>query len=252
MKKILRGAIVLLIAIAMVFSTVAVTADTLQEEKELEMDSSSLKSTNTNPSEPIIEPALGPVGFSQPPPEEDDPWGFYTSDSGLAYLCMDDFVGLTADIFDIHWWGLSLIFDGGWYACDPTGMVFEIIFYDMNMNPVCSYTNLIPTAQPTGKFFSGFEMYKWELDLDPGCSLTDGWVSIQSISSPNGCSFLWANSLTGDLNAMQNGASLGDNLAFELTYKKSRDITSPFLNFLQNHPNMFPLLQVFLQRLDLI
>ena len=39
---------------------------------------------------------------------------------------------------------------------------------------------------------------------------------------------------------------------FELKISKNKAIqTSPFLNFLQSHPNLFPLLQLLLQRLEL-
>ena len=247
-KNILKGAVVLLIALAMVFSSVAVTAETVKETNEAEMNISYLKSSELKATNPIIEPVLGPVGFSQPPPEEDDPWYFWTSDQRLGFLCMDDFWELTADIGDIHWWGLSLFWDNGWSACDPEGMEFEIIFYDMDKNPIITYSGLTPTVQPTGKIFGWYEMYKWELDLDPVCSLTDGWVSIQSIPSANGCSFIWANSLTGNLNAESNGESIDDNLAFEITYKKSRDFTNSFMNWLQSHPNLFPLMQKLIQQ----
>ena len=37
----------------------------------------------------------------------------------------------------------------------------------------------------------------------------------------------------------------------EITMPRNRAINMPFLNFLQNHPNMFPLLQMLLQRLGL-
>ena len=216
MRKILRGAVVLLIAIAMVFSTVAI-ADT--NEEQVLITKAGIKTTNFIQSVPIVEPGFGPTIFSQPPPEEDDPWGFYSSASNLGYLCIDDYWELDDVIWDVHWWGISLLWNDGWYECDPTGMAFEIIIYDSFMNPVCTYTDLTPVAQPTGKFFSGFEMYKWEVDLAFGCGIVNGWISIQSIYSPNSCSFLWANSLTGNSNAEQNGASLSDNLAFELTKK---------------------------------
>jgi hypothetical protein len=105
--------------------------------------------------------------FAQLPYEPEDPWGFYTSDVGAGYICADDFWDITDPICDIHWWGLSLFWTGaGWEACDPTGMVFEIIFYDNAMNPVCVY-QVSPPAIPTGKFYAGFEMFYWETDLDP-------------------------------------------------------------------------------------
>jgi hypothetical protein len=39
--------------------------------------------------------------------------------------------------------------------------------------------------------------------------------------------------------------------AYVHAIEKSRDINTPFLNWLQNHPNMFPILQLLIQRLGL-
>ena len=40
-----------------------------------------------------------------------------------------------------------------------------------------------------------------------------------------------------------NGYQLGENEAYVHTYIKSREIKTPFLNFLENHPHIFPLLR---------
>jgi len=146
MKKILKGAVVLLTALVMVFSTIAVTADT---NDETQINQACIKSTNHKQSESVVQPLLGPVMFSQPPVTPDDPWAFYTSDYYLGYLCMDDFWDVEDEICDVHWWGLSLIWDNNWYNCDPQGMMFEIIIYDQYQNAVCMYTNLTPTPIPT-------------------------------------------------------------------------------------------------------
>ena len=218
--KILKGAIVLLITVALI-STTAVTADTVKETDENQMDTSCIKSTNSNPSKGNEVQPLGPVIFSQLPFEPEEEWIFYTSSNLPGYLVYDNFWGIEEPICDIHWWGLSLV--NPWAPCDPTGIVFEIIFYTDSGgepgDPVCAY-QVTPPATPTGKFYAGFEMYYWETDLDPCCQLDMGWVSIQSISSPNGCWFLWAGSDDGDLFAIQDGADppeLLTDLAFELT-----------------------------------
>ena len=217
MKKILKGAIVLLIAAAL-FSTTAVTADTVEETEEVQMNPSCIKSTNPTTFNGNEVQPLGPVIFAQLPYEPDESWAFYTSSTDAGYLVYDNFDGVEEPICDIHWWGLSLVYP--WAACDPTGMVFEIIFYTdaggEPGNPVCVY-QVSPPAVGTGKFYSGFEMYYWETDLDPCCVLNAGWVSIQSISSPNQCWLLWAGSDDGDLFALQDTTILEDDLAFELT-----------------------------------
>jgi hypothetical protein len=220
-KKILTEASVLLIAIAMFLSTIVVTANT--EQIETQMDPSFIKSTNPNPSESPMQPTvLGPILFSQLPFEPDESWIFHTSDSGAGYRCFDNFEGIEEDICDIHWWGLSLVYP--WANCDPTGMLFEIIFWDdlphFNGNEICKYSNVAPTITPTGKFYSGFEMFFFQYVLTPCCSLSDGYVSIQSTSSPNGCWLLWSGSDDGDMYGYQEGSTepdLENDLAFQLT-----------------------------------
>jgi hypothetical protein len=213
MKKILKGAVVLLIATTLVFSTVAI-ADT--NEEQIQISEAGIKSIKNVNSVTIVKPAFGPVIFSQPPSSPDS-WHAHTSDFNLGWICVDDFWDITEPICDIHWWGLSLIWDDDWYACDPTGIQFEIVFYDAYYTPVCTYASVIPTPISTGQYYNGWELFYWEYDLDPCCDLDNGWVSIQSIYSPNSCAFLWMNSPTGNNNAQQNWGYINDNLAFELT-----------------------------------
>jgi hypothetical protein len=103
--------------------------------------------------------------------------------------------------------------------CDSTGMIFEIIFWDSLLgNQIFTYT-VSPIAIPTGEFYAGFEMYYWQAELDPCADMPEGgWVSIQSIDSPNGCWFLWAGSEDGDLYCYQEGSATPDqysDCAFE-------------------------------------
>jgi hypothetical protein len=216
MRTNLKGAIVLLIAITMVFSTIAI-ADT--NEQQIEMSKAGIKSTKLVQSDPVVNPSFGPVMFSQRYYEPDESWAFFTSDVGLDYIVADDFWELSGPICDIHWWGLSLFWTGtGWVQCDPAGMIFEIIFYDNSGAPVCNY-RVSPTAVATGKLYSGFEMYYWEVVLDPCCELQNGWVSIQGQGSDNNCVFLWAGGPEGNNNAEQDWVPLDppNNCAFQLT-----------------------------------
>lgn len=217
MKKIFSGAIVLLIAVALFLST-AVTAETVKETNETKIVNASIKTTNPNPLEPVIEPLLGNVIFSQRYYEPDENWIFLRSSIDSGLLAADDYWGVNEEICDIHWWGLSLIGNTPYHSCDPTDMMFEIIFWENPSSPVCVY-QVTPTAQPTGKYYSGFEMYYWEVDISPCCYLPNGAVSIQSIYSPSGCEFWWACSPEGNFNAMHNWVAYDPpvNFAFELT-----------------------------------
>jgi len=217
MKYIVKGAGVLLVAAALIFSTVAVTAETVKEKMNPEF----LRATGPSISvENEKTPATaGAIIFDQQPIPPDGSWIFMTSDAGAGYRVWDEYWELTEPICDIHWWGLSLVYP--WANCDPEGMVFEIIFWDALLgNAVCTY-QVSPTAIATGQFYSGFEMFYWETMLDPCCDLIpNGWVSIQSISSPNQCWLLWSGSEDGDLYCYQEGSTTPDgdtDAAFQLT-----------------------------------
>jgi hypothetical protein len=206
----------------MIFSTTAVTADTEQQ-----MNQEFIK--NTNPKTIInnnVQPLMGPVIYEQLPIDENGNWIFRTSAAEPAYRVHDNIPDMTDEICDIHWWGLSLVYDNGWADCDPTGMTFEIIFWDGLLGQIiCGPYTVQPTATGTGQFFAGFEMQYWETVIEPCCSLPGGgWVSIQSIDSPNNCWFLWAGSEDGDLYCYQEGSATPDqdsDCAFQLTKEGS-------------------------------
>ncbi len=221
-KIILRDAVVLLIATALLLSTV-VTGNTIEEKNEV-MNPAFLKIDNRNPIVKIEQPTRDSVLFSQLPYEPYEQWIFMTSASDSGYRVHDNYWDVNESICDIHWWGLSLIYTGsGWQDCDPEEMCFEIIFWDSLLgNKICEYTQICPNAIPTGKFYSSYEMYYWQTALDPCCDqIENGWVSIQSISSSNDCWFLWAGSDDGDAYSYQEGSpdpeDFINDTAFELT-----------------------------------
>jgi hypothetical protein len=197
----------------------------------INQDVTSAKISNTAPTTnqgPNPSPTGGIVIFSQPPHGPSDIWSAYTTSSIFPYLCQEDFWGLTDSIQDIHWWGLTLIWNSGWYPGHPDGMLFEIIFYqDSGGLPgavVATYSNIAPTVTDTGASYAGYELYYFETDV-PAVTLATGWVSIQSTASPDNSALLWMSSPTGNTNALQNGVSLANNLAFELTHKANPDLT---------------------------
>jgi len=162
-------------------------------------------------------PAEDIVLFEQPPL---DPWGMaYWSDAGMGNLCMEDFWGLTEDIGNIHWYGISQ--DSGDYSdCDPTGMKFQIVFYQDDGGspgaPVATFSSVSPTI--TYLYTLGLSVYRFDVaDLGAPVSLTQGWVSVQSTYSPNGCFFAWIISPVGNDNLIQDGTNFANNLAFALT-----------------------------------
>ena len=174
---------------------------------------------------PLASPGGGGILFEQPPTASNESWRFMTSARGSGYLCLDDFWELTGGIGDIHWYGVSLFWAPGWYDCDPTGMEFRITFYkDAGGSPgapVAVFSNVIPTTITYYDTFGGFPAYRFEVaELEMPVGLTNGWVSIESTYSPYGCWFLWANSPTGNWNAIQEPDGPVDppeNLAFALT-----------------------------------
>jgi len=154
-----------------------------------------------------IENNLG--GFEQSPYGPNESWIFYISDADAGLRVWDQYWDVFDPICPIDWWGLSLVHP--WTNCNPEGMVFEIIFWDALLgNPICTY-QITPYVIPTGIFYNGAELYQWEIELDPCCDLIPyGWISIQSIESPNNCWFHWAGSGDGDLYCYHEGASNPD------------------------------------------
>jgi hypothetical protein len=224
MRKIMKGAIVLLIAVTMVFSTVAVTGDTYQDQFSPTGISGNIKNTEKNNFNiPNINVMKGPTLFLQSPSSPDD-WYAWTSDINSPYVCLDNFWDVTDPICDLHWWGLSLLWTGyDWVECDPEGMLFDIYFFTDNGgvpgNQVCTYYGLSP-AYEVYDYYDPYTCYKWSILLEECCPLTNGWVAIAGYSSPNDCWFLWMTSPDGDGKCVQYGGSpewKEDDLAFELT-----------------------------------
>jgi len=107
------------------------------------------------------------------------------------------------DVSSINFWGLSLENSAGWAACDPTGMTFDVIFYEdaagLPGTEICNVQSVAATIAATGVSFSGFELYQFTVAA--ACNLGSvgtKWVSIQSEPMTGDCAFLWMSASTGD------------------------------------------------------
>jgi len=179
----------------------------------------------------------GPVG-----PEDD--WHAYTSAIGpdFTYIVGDNFPDITQPICDLHWWGLRLFYDYGWYDCYEDPMPFYINFV-MNLDDldaVCSYDLLVHPID-TGVYYSSYPLFYFSVDLDPCCYMPyGGFVTIQSHGE---CIFLWMNSWDGDGSGWQwnNGwADVGEDFAFCLTWGDDTEVPVPEqIELNQNYPNPF-------------
>ncbi len=166
------------------------------------------------------------VIFSQRPYLPTESWTFRISSSlsSPAYLCQDNFFGLSEVIDGIDYFGICALYSGMWISGDPTGLKFQVIFYEDNAGQpgsvVQTFSDLEPTAIDTGQSYSGFEMYHWSIILGTYVDRTQGWVSIQNTYHPSNFWFLWAGSPEGDQSMYQQGSSVphvtGDS-AFNLS-----------------------------------
>jgi hypothetical protein len=154
----------------------------------------------------------------------DPDWSAFTSavTTAFTYKCYDTFSGVSGNIGDIHFWGLSLRYAAGWSACDPTGVPFEVTFYAPGAAPPTTVVSGPYTVTPSFVVVDnvlGFNLYYFSVPaLLPPCTQAAGWVSIQSLTNTGDCAFLWFDSYDGALNAYQEGSgALLDNLAFCLT-----------------------------------
>ncbi|MFZ5432458.1 MAG: T9SS type A sorting domain-containing protein [Calditrichota bacterium] len=192
--------------------------------------------------------------YSQTP---NDPAGSWTavnstSNNQYVYLAYDNFAGLDVPICDIHFWGLSLVFDNGWYMCEQNQMTFVITFYPNNENNMpgpaaCTYT-VVLTRQATEYSYSGFPLWYWSTNLDPCCTLASGWVSIQGVDTTGSdCAFLWMSSPTGDGQSLQWVAGAIQTNPYDLSFCLTPGETPPDMDMGDiihplNAPNGYPTL----------
>jgi hypothetical protein len=160
--------------------------------------------------------AKGDTVYTQLPTDPSGSWSAGTSDQGAGYKVYENFWGVTQPIAGIGFWGLPMIYSGGWLQGNPNNLVFDITFYsdppdDPTMPPtqaVCTYLNVVPSSIVPDGVYSGFQGYLFSgIDLNPICNLPEGWVSIQSKSAGQGYDwFLWMSATSGDGYSYQEGS----------------------------------------------
>lgn len=128
----------------------------------------------------------------------------YVSDTGASSgpRKLADNFSVTEDICDLHVWGVRNV--SGWAQCDEDPITFEVVFYEDNAGlpgtPVCTYTQTVYATWAGEEWWGTDTLWRWDFDFtgDGCCTLRDGWVSVQGISDPQTCWFLWVSSPDGD------------------------------------------------------
>jgi hypothetical protein len=109
-----------------------------------------------------------------------------------------------------------------------------------------SYPYTTSCNDPNGDF-----VHFW---FDWGDGTNSGWVGPFASGAPGSASHTWASQGSYNIQVKakdSNGVESVWSDPLSVAMPRSKAINTTFLNFLQSHPNMFPLLQRLLQRLEL-
>ena len=166
--------------------------------------------------------AIGDPGFllGQNPNSPVDPdWDIMSShQTSWGTFVMAESINQTAadpdwfNISSLTVWGLSLINvpTEAIQACDPTGMTFDVIFYEDTAGVpgavICDLQSVTPAITNTLVQYIGFDLFQF--DLPAACDLgTVGpkWVTIQSELYPDDCGFVWLSSADDGSGSLQDG-----------------------------------------------
>lgn len=158
------------------------------------------------PSFPSPECPAGAVSMLSQPPDL-ELWTLFPADVNWtsSVLTAESFRDLSERISGVRFWGLPFTFQtgggGGWRQCQEDPMPFEIVFYeDAGGQPGAEFRrytlNLLGfVAGNVG--YPQYDLYEYTAELDPPCSLKNGWISIRGADGPN-CWFAWTSSAHGD------------------------------------------------------
>ncbi len=137
-------------------------------------------------------------------------WGTYITAETIDQAADPDWF----DIGSLTVWGLSVVSSAGFFACDPTGMTFDVIFYEDNAGEpgavICDLQSVVPAITNTGIPYTGFGFDLYQFDLPAACDLgTVGrkWVTVQNEQHPLDCGFLWLSGTGGDGGSLQDGGA---------------------------------------------
>jgi hypothetical protein len=174
-------------------------------------------------------PPLGcPPGtiYGQRPYTPDESWTFGTSDLNPGYKRFDNFPGdLGGEICDLHWFGAMLDYSLDWADCVEIPMTFEIGFWNddgtgyPDLTAPVYLANHVVAAVPTGRMFAVvYTEYSWTTVFDPCIDMPNGgWVSIQGVSDPANCWFMWLGSPEGDARSLYDSAGIWTTEVFDLS-----------------------------------
>lgn len=133
----------------------------------------------------------GEVILSQLPYVPGEPWDAYQSDSEGGFRVYEDY-SVSSAVGSIRFWGVF-----GPQGCDSVPHDFEITFIDSVNNVTQTYNvTLTATVLPL-VYFNYFRLLEYTAELNPPCTITDGWLSIAETSSPT-CYFQWSTTVLGN------------------------------------------------------
>jgi hypothetical protein len=213
----------------LIFTAISVVGTLNEREIKIDPQRSDNPFYNPTTSQSINTINQGGIFIQLPPNPHAPNYASWVSSSNGGWYCYEDFVGVTGQICDIHWWGTALFYDNGiWSQGNPEGMVFNISFWDGAGSFITSYENVEPKITNTsiGYYVTSSDfnktLYYFETDLDPCFERASGWIGIHCTYSPDDSWFLWMRSWDGNNKLLQedeegSGTYWGQDLSVVFT-----------------------------------
>jgi hypothetical protein len=164
----------------------------------------------------------------------------------------------------------TTVWEGALYTCNPTTGATAKVGTFQNAAEITCFAipyNSVPTPPIISGPLSGkvntpltYSFTSWDPDLDQISYYVDWgdgpptWSTFQNSGIPYSASHTWSAQGTYTISAKAKDTQGAESSISTLTVTIPRDKaiqTSPFLQFLQSHPNMFPILQKLIQNLGL-
>jgi hypothetical protein len=162
-----------------------------------------------------------PLSIFSNPPDITQSGGF--SDDQNCYTCYDNFFGISEPIGEVVFWGLNIVGGNGPSCIPTTPKVFEITFYanqSGSVGSVIASFQLTPTEINCGttSLYNGADYYQYTAELPSTVNLSDGWISIRSVGSSDGCLFAWSSSSVGDAVMWQDCNGIFTSYSLDMAY----------------------------------